>query len=195
MVFWLTAGAGTSLFTSISRPTPKSFLTPIQWLPGTLFLGCEGDHSLSSSVKFMSAWSYTSALAYIIMVWYVIKYRDYFTFTLSSYNDSSLINIVVEWLELPFHIWDILGSILSMQMWDLPIEVWRFHVVTFSRVLFFFNLKSSWELLWWTDEQSSSAIKLLKFSSRASAPSLQCKQLAIENFALFFLYMSSVGVF
>jgi hypothetical protein len=48
-------------------------------------LWCETDHSPPSSVEIKDAWSCTSTPPYTFMVWYLVKHRDNFTFTLVSY--------------------------------------------------------------------------------------------------------------
>jgi hypothetical protein len=64
---------------------------PIQRVPQTLSPGVKGpereaDHSPPSSAEVKNPWSYTSALQYVFMAWYLIKHRDNFTFTLNICN-------------------------------------------------------------------------------------------------------------
>jgi hypothetical protein len=54
--------------------------------PGALSLGVkrlghEADYSPPSSAEVKNAWSYTSALQYVFMVWCLVKHRGNFTFT------------------------------------------------------------------------------------------------------------------
>jgi hypothetical protein len=51
---------------------------PIQWVKQP---GRETDHSLPTSAKFKSAWSYTFTPQYILMVWCLVKHRNNLTFT------------------------------------------------------------------------------------------------------------------
>jgi len=69
------------------RPALESVHSPIQWVPGTLFLGVkwqgrEADHSPPSCAVVRNAWNYTFTPQYI-MAWCSVK-RDNFTFTASS---------------------------------------------------------------------------------------------------------------
>jgi hypothetical protein len=80
-------GLGIFLFTTASRTALGPTQPPIQWVLGALSLGVkrsgrEAEHSPPSSAKIKNAWSYTSALQYVFMVWYLVKHRDNFTFTL-----------------------------------------------------------------------------------------------------------------
>jgi hypothetical protein len=45
------------------------------YFPEVKWLGLEADHSASSSAEVKNVWSYTSTLPYILMVWFLIKYR------------------------------------------------------------------------------------------------------------------------
>jgi hypothetical protein len=59
---------------------------PVQWVPGVLSQEVklpvrEADHSPPSCAEFKNTWSYTSTLQYVFMAWYLVKHRDYFTFT------------------------------------------------------------------------------------------------------------------
>jgi hypothetical protein len=47
--------------------------------------GREADHTPASNAEVKNAWSYTSILQYIFMAWCLIKHRDNFTFTFTSY--------------------------------------------------------------------------------------------------------------
>jgi hypothetical protein len=60
---------------------------PIQWVSWALSLGVkqpghEADHSPPCSAEVKNVWHYTSTPQYIFMVWYLVKHRDNFTFTL-----------------------------------------------------------------------------------------------------------------
>jgi hypothetical protein len=75
------------LFATTSRQALGPPQPPVQWVPGAFTpqvkqLGCEGDHSPPSSAKVKNAWSFTSTLQYVFMVWCCIKHRDNFTSTL-----------------------------------------------------------------------------------------------------------------
>jgi hypothetical protein len=49
-------------------------------------LGREADHSSISGAEVKNAWSYTSTPQYVFMVWYLVKLRDNFTFSLRRIN-------------------------------------------------------------------------------------------------------------
>jgi hypothetical protein len=58
-------GLGIFLFTTASRPALGPTQSPIQWVPGALFLGIkrqgrEADHSPPSSAEVKNPWSYAS---------------------------------------------------------------------------------------------------------------------------------------
>jgi hypothetical protein len=58
-------GLGTFLFTTVFRTAVGPTQSPIQWVPGALFLGVkwpgrEADHSPPSSAEVKNAWSHTS---------------------------------------------------------------------------------------------------------------------------------------
>jgi hypothetical protein len=83
---------GMSKFSSLSTvfPSYHTFLGSaqalIQWLQGALApevkrLRRKGDHSSPSSVEVKKAWSYNSTPPYVFMAWYLVKYRNNFTFT------------------------------------------------------------------------------------------------------------------
>jgi hypothetical protein len=79
-------GLGIFIFTIASRTALGPTQPPIQWVPGALSLGVkrlgrEADHSSPCSADFKNAWSYTSTLQYVFMVWCLVKHRDNFTFT------------------------------------------------------------------------------------------------------------------
>jgi hypothetical protein len=66
---------------------PASF--PMDMSPGVKLQELEADHWPPSSVDVNNAFSYTSTPAYVFMAWYLVKYRDNFTFT----------EEIIEWLE------------------------------------------------------------------------------------------------
>jgi hypothetical protein len=53
-------GLGIYLFTTASRPALGPTQPPIQWVPGSLSLRREADHSPPSSAEVKTAWNYTS---------------------------------------------------------------------------------------------------------------------------------------
>jgi hypothetical protein len=56
----------------------------IQWVPGIKRPRREADHSPLSSDEVKYAWNYTSISPSVFMAWCLIKYRDYFTFTIPN---------------------------------------------------------------------------------------------------------------
>jgi hypothetical protein len=44
--------------------------------------GREADNTPPSTAEIKNAWNYISTPPYILMAWYLVKYRDNFTFTL-----------------------------------------------------------------------------------------------------------------
>jgi hypothetical protein len=86
---WMIRGSsprrGWEFFSSPPHPDwlkgPPSLLLPGALSLGVKQLGCETDHSPSSSAKVKNVWSYT----YIFMVWYLAKHRSNFTFTFYTF--------------------------------------------------------------------------------------------------------------
>jgi hypothetical protein len=83
-------GLGIFLFTTESRTPLGSTQPPIEWVPGALSLrvkrqGREANHSPPSSSEVKNAGRYTSIPQYVFMAWYLVKYRDNFTFTFYYY--------------------------------------------------------------------------------------------------------------
>jgi len=54
------------------------------------FPGREADHTSLSSAEVKNIWSYTSTSPYVLIAWYLVKYRDIFifTFTLQHFTGS-----------------------------------------------------------------------------------------------------------
>jgi hypothetical protein len=48
--------------------------------------GDKSDRSRSSSNKVRNTWSYTSTPPFVLMVWYLIRHKDNFTFSLYNFN-------------------------------------------------------------------------------------------------------------
>jgi hypothetical protein len=60
---------------------------PIQWVPGTLYLGvkrqeCGADQSPPSSTEVKNAWSYTLFPQYAFMAWRSVKVQEQLYLTL-----------------------------------------------------------------------------------------------------------------
>jgi hypothetical protein len=77
-------GLGIFLFTTVFWTALGPTQPPIQWVPGTLFLGVKrpgraADHSPPSTAEIKNAWSYTSSPPYVFMAWCLVKHRDSFT--------------------------------------------------------------------------------------------------------------------
>jgi hypothetical protein len=53
--------------------------------PGGKAAGHEADHSPPCSAEVKNAWRYTSTPQYVFMSWCLVKHRDNFTFTWTSY--------------------------------------------------------------------------------------------------------------
>jgi hypothetical protein len=79
------------LFATTSRPVLGPTQPTIQWVPGTLspavkWPGREADRSPPSSAEIVNAWRYSLhgvvSTAYVLMAWYLVKYRHNFTFYL-----------------------------------------------------------------------------------------------------------------
>jgi len=75
------------LFTTASRMALGPTQTPIQWVPGSLFLevkrpGREADRSSPSGAEVKNAWKYTSTPQYVFMAWFLVKHRDTFQYCL-----------------------------------------------------------------------------------------------------------------
>jgi hypothetical protein len=56
---------------------PSGYQGLVHW--GVKWLGCEAENSPPSNTEVTNGWSYISAPSYVLMAWYVIKYRDNFT--------------------------------------------------------------------------------------------------------------------
>jgi len=52
-------------------------------------------YSPTSTAKVNNAWSYTSTSPYIFMVWYLVKHRDNFTFTIAELHVISILIVRV----------------------------------------------------------------------------------------------------
>jgi len=79
---------------------------PIQWVPGSLFLGVkrpgsEAHHSPPSGAEVKNAWSYTSTPLYAFLAWCLVKHRDNFNFTYHSNIIFPSTFMSFEW-SLPF---------------------------------------------------------------------------------------------
>jgi hypothetical protein len=79
-------GLGIFLFATTSRPVLGPSQPPIQWVPGTLFLGLkqsrhEADHSPPPSAEIKNAWSYTSIPSVPSLHGSQLKHRNNFTLT------------------------------------------------------------------------------------------------------------------
>jgi hypothetical protein len=66
------------LFNTSSRSVLGPTQPPIQWVPGTLFLGLkrsgrEADHLPPSSAEVKNTWSYASTPQYAFLAWYSVK--------------------------------------------------------------------------------------------------------------------------
>jgi hypothetical protein len=78
---WMTGvqnleGARNFFIATASRLALVPTQPPVLWLsPGVKHIGHEADCSHPSGVKVKNAWSYTSALPYIFMVWCLVKYK------------------------------------------------------------------------------------------------------------------------
>jgi hypothetical protein len=102
--FPVEAVMGFSLFaTAVPRPALGSTYS-IQWVPGALSPGVkrpgrEADHSSPFSVEVKNAWSYASTPPYVLMVRYLVKHRDNFTFAINVNVD-----VVIEIIIAPSHI-------------------------------------------------------------------------------------------
>jgi hypothetical protein len=73
----------------MSKPVLGPVLPPIQRALGALSLGAKQlsmklTTDLHQVLRSKNAWSYTSTLPYIFMVWCLVKHRDNFTFTIYS---------------------------------------------------------------------------------------------------------------
>jgi hypothetical protein len=77
---------GFVFFASAFKPSLGPTHPLIQWIPVALYPGLkrqwrEADHSPPSSAKVKNAWRYTSTSQYVFMVWFLVKHRGNFTFT------------------------------------------------------------------------------------------------------------------
>jgi hypothetical protein len=80
---------GYFIFATAFRPALGPTQPPIQWVPGALSSGvkrqvCEADCSPSFSAEVKNAWSYTSTLLYVFVVWHSINHRWHGTYYLST---------------------------------------------------------------------------------------------------------------
>jgi hypothetical protein len=75
-------GLGIFLFATASRPALDTTqpMAKAAFFPGVKRPGREADHSPPSSAEVKNAWSYTSTLQYVFMVWCLVTHGDNFTF-------------------------------------------------------------------------------------------------------------------
>jgi hypothetical protein len=86
-------GLGIFLLATASRQALGSAEPPVKWVPRR-----EADHSPSSRTEFKNAWSYTPSPLYVLMVWYLFKHRDNFTFITDKEEDVTLLGIAnINW--------------------------------------------------------------------------------------------------
>jgi hypothetical protein len=72
-----------------SRSIQVSTQPPIEWRPGSVSLKVQwsvhkADAAPPPSTEVINVWSCTSTPQYVFMVWWLIKHRDNFTFTLQQ---------------------------------------------------------------------------------------------------------------
>jgi len=69
-----------------SRSVINTLVFELILFPGVKRPKCEADNSLPSCAEVKNAWSYTSALPYVFMEWYLVNHGDKFTYTLPAYS-------------------------------------------------------------------------------------------------------------